>query len=156
MRNSKSWLQCRVVQALVAQVSDLTNQFQQLKIDSAHAPTVPNPPPAIPPADHSTRQLPILVSLNYAIFFWPNVHCFLLSSFPTEESKVAFVITLLSGQAAHWGTAVWEQGHQCCSSFQSFNDKLKMVFDGAVSGREAKFQKLDLRVGITHCIRRLD
>lgn len=35
----------RLVQALVAQVSDLTN--------SAHAPTVPNPPPAVPPADHS-------------------------------------------------------------------------------------------------------
>lgn len=36
------------------------------------------------------RQLPILVSLNYAILFWPNVYCFLLSSlhpFPNEEKS---------------------------------------------------------------------
>ncbi len=36
------------------------------------------------------------------------------SSFPTEDSKVAFVITLLTGRAALWGTTVWEQKHHCC------------------------------------------
>lgn len=40
------------VQALVVQVSELTTQLQQLRTNSAHAPTVPNPPSAVPPADH--------------------------------------------------------------------------------------------------------
>lgn len=38
----------------------------------------------------------------------PN--CSLFFAFPTEESKVAFVITLLS-----WRAALWEQGHPCCN-----------------------------------------
>lgn len=50
-----------------------------------------------------------------------------------EESRVAFVITLLSCRAALWGTAFWEQKHLCCSLFQTFSDELKKVFDQAVS-----------------------
>ena len=30
-------------------------------------------------------------------------------SFPTEESKVAYITTLLSGRALEWATAVWEK-----------------------------------------------
>ncbi len=59
------------------------------------------------------------------------------SSFPAEEAKVAFVITLLTGRAALWGTTVWEQKHHCCSSFQYFSEELKKVFDRAASGKEA-------------------
>lgn len=32
-------------------------------------------------------------------------------SFEREETKVAFVLTLLSGHAALWGTSVWENEH---------------------------------------------
>lgn len=103
-----------VVQALVAQVSDLTNQFQQLKTDSAHAPTVPNPPHAVPPADHSAcftePRLPPPAAYSgepqLCHFFLAKCSLFFAlqpSSFPTEESKVTFVITLLSGQAALCG-----------------------------------------------------
>lgn len=41
------------VQALVAQVSEMTMQLQQLQTDSAHIPTVPSPPSAVPSGDHS-------------------------------------------------------------------------------------------------------
>ena len=34
------------------------------------------------------------------------------SSFPTERSKVAYVITLLSGRAREWATAVWDSNAQ--------------------------------------------
>ncbi|KAL0173079.1 hypothetical protein M9458_033390, partial [Cirrhinus mrigala] len=103
------------VHALVAQVSDLTTQLQQLKTKTEN-------PSAVPPADHTARYVePRLPP--------PAVY--------SEESTVAFVITLLSGRAALWGTAVWEQKHQCCSSFQSFSEELNKVFDRAVSGREA-------------------
>lgn len=66
---------------------------------------------------------------------------FLAKSFPIEESKVGFVITMLSGRA------VWEQGHPCCASFQSFNVELKKVFDRSVSGRKAARTLVDLRQG---------
>ncbi len=69
------------------------------------------------------------------------------SSFPTEESKVAFIITLLSGRAASWGTTVWEQRLPCCASFRSFSEELKKVFDHAASGREAARLLAELRQG---------
>lgn len=43
------------VQALVAHVLDLTTQFQQLRTDSVHTSAAPNPPLAVPAADHSAR-----------------------------------------------------------------------------------------------------
>ncbi|XP_026099788.1 protein LDOC1-like [Carassius auratus] len=54
------------------------------------------------------------------------------SLFTTEESKIAFIITLLTGRAASWGTTVWEQSLPCCASFQAFSEELKKVFDCAV------------------------
>ncbi|KAL0147984.1 hypothetical protein M9458_056711 [Cirrhinus mrigala] len=145
------------VHALVAQVSDLTTQFQQLKTESAQQPTALNPP-AVPPADHTARYVeprlppPAVYSgepqLCRSFLAKCSLHIALQpSSFPTEEAKVAFVITLLSGRAALWGTAVWGQKHQCCSSFQSFSEELKKVFDRAVSGREAARVLAELRQG---------
>uniref|UniRef100_A0A9J7ZZV9 Retrotransposon gag domain-containing protein n=1 Tax=Cyprinus carpio carpio TaxID=630221 RepID=A0A9J7ZZV9_CYPCA len=75
----------------------------------------------------------------------------LLTSSPahqlTKESKVAFVVTLLSGRSDLWGTTVWEQGHHCCSSFQLFSEELRKVFDRAASGREAVRELAELRQG---------
>ncbi len=47
------------------------------------------------------------------------------SCFPTERSKVAFIITLLVGQAREWGTAMWDNEQDCCSSFDSFSEELR-------------------------------
>ncbi len=60
---------------------------------------------------------------------------------------MAFVITLLTGRAALWGTAVWAQKHHCCSSFQSFTEELKKVFNRAASSREAARELAELRQG---------
>ncbi len=65
------------------------------------------------------------------------------SSFPTEESKVAFIITALTS----WGTTVWEQRLPCCASFRSFSEELKKVFDRAASVREAARLLAELRQG---------
>ena len=54
-------------------------------------------------------------------------------------------MTLLSGRAAQWGTAVWQNKHQCCSSFQALELEMTRVFDRAVAGREAARQLADLR-----------
>ncbi|XP_056098278.1 uncharacterized protein LOC130077158 [Rhinichthys klamathensis goyatoka] len=104
----------RAVQALVAQVSELTQQLQHLAV-----PTAPSPPPIpqLPPApDHQPE---------------PRL--------PAPE--------MYAGRAALWGTAVWENQHQCCSSFQTLSEEMKRVFDRATTGREAARQLADLRQG---------
>lgn len=68
-------------------------------------------------------------------------------TFVQEQFKVAFVLTLLSGRAALWGTAVWENQDPCCASFQTLSEEMKSVFDRAVAGREAARLLADLRQG---------
>ncbi|KAJ8368274.1 hypothetical protein SKAU_G00083020 [Synaphobranchus kaupii] len=51
------------------------------------------------------------------------------SSFPTERSKVAFVISRLSGRSLTWATAMWEQSAPACSNIQLFAGKMSKVFD---------------------------
>ncbi|KAI2662144.1 Transposon Tf2-9 polyprotein [Labeo rohita] len=42
-----------------------------------------------------------------------------------EESKVAFALTPLTGKAALWGTAVWENQDPCCASFSALSAEMK-------------------------------
>lgn len=142
----------RAVQALVTQVSELTTQLQQLRNETGSIQYPPAPvdqiarsaePRLPPPAFYSGEpQLcrSFLAKCSLYISLQP-------SSFPTEESKVAFIITLLSGRAASWGTTVWEQRLPCCASFRSFSDELRKVFDRAASGREAARILAELRQG---------
>lgn len=60
---------------------------------------------------------------------------------------MALVMTLLSGRAALWGTAVWENNHPCCSSFLTLSQEMRRVFDRTVVGREAARKLADLRQG---------
>ncbi len=55
--------------------------------------------------------------------------------------------TLLSGNAALWGTAVWENQDNCCSSFLALSTEMRRVFDRVVAGREAARLLADLRQG---------
>ncbi|KAI2649857.1 Retrotransposon-derived protein PEG10 [Labeo rohita] len=132
----------RAVQALVAQVSELTLQLQQLR-----SPTAPPTPPS-PPQLTNTEHLPeprLPTPEPYAgepklcrAFLTKCSMFFSLQprTFATESSKVALVLTLLSGRAALWGTAVW-----------ALSDEMKRVFDRAVVGREAARMLTDLRQG---------
>ena len=49
-------------------------------------------------------------------------------TFKTEESKVAFVLLLLTGPAATWGTEVWERRDPCCASFKALTGEMIRVF----------------------------
>ncbi|KAI2650043.1 Retrotransposon-derived protein PEG10 [Labeo rohita] len=115
----------RAVQALVTQVSELTSQLQQLRSPAA------SPLPLIPPQPTNAEH-------NFSL--QPR-------TFATESSRVALVLTLLSGRAAFWGAAVWENQHPCCSSFQALSKEIKRVFDRTVVGREAARMLADLHQG---------
>ncbi len=69
------------------------------------------------------------------------------SSFPTELSKVAYIIILLTGQAREWGTAVWDGKHVCCRSLEAFSEELCKVFDRSARGIEAARALLLLQQG---------
>uniref|UniRef100_A0A8C1MYK4 Gypsy retrotransposon integrase-like protein 1 n=1 Tax=Cyprinus carpio TaxID=7962 RepID=A0A8C1MYK4_CYPCA len=58
-------------------------------------------------------------------------------TYASEVSKVAYVISLLSGRARDWGTAVWESQARCCSDFSSFKAEMIKTFDQSVFGKEA-------------------
>ncbi len=59
------------------------------------------------------------------------------SCFLTELSRVAYVTTLLVGQAREWGTAMWDGEQACCESFEAFSVELRKVFDHSARGIEA-------------------
>ncbi|XDV13693.1 hypothetical protein PO909_002052 [Leuciscus waleckii] len=141
------------VQALVAQVSELTQWIQDLTPPTA-PPTPPTPPP-LPQTNHPPEpRLPAPERYNgdpqlRRAFLTKCSMFFTLQpqTFASEEAKVALVLTLLSGRASQWGAAVWENHDPCCSSFQSLAAEIKRVFDRAVAGREAARQLADLRQG---------
>uniref|UniRef100_A0A9J7Z1R4 Retrotransposon gag domain-containing protein n=1 Tax=Cyprinus carpio carpio TaxID=630221 RepID=A0A9J7Z1R4_CYPCA len=135
----------RAIQALVAQVSELTQQIHQLHRIS---PTAPAPPvPREIPQDHF-RPEPRLPAFCRTFLNKCSMHFALQPrTFATEESKVAFTLTLLSGKAALWGTAVWENQHSCCASFHTLSEEMRRVFDRAAVGREAAQQLSDLHQG---------
>ncbi len=176
----------RAVQALVAQVSELTTQVQLLRSPAAP----PTPPSFSIPGNHSPQHEPRLpapemyagdpnlcrafltkcslffslqpltfatevsrVAFTFTFTFMHLADAFIQSDlqlhpgytfslvcvFPGNRTHnllrhwrnalplshtgtlVALVLTLLSGKAALWGTAVWENCHPCCSSFRSLS-----------------------------------
>ncbi|KAK3510136.1 hypothetical protein QTP70_026851 [Hemibagrus guttatus] len=48
--------------------------------------------------------------------------------YPTERSKVAFIITQLSGKALLWAESLWSQNHPTAQSYSGFVDHFKEVF----------------------------
>ena len=69
------------------------------------------------------------------------------SSFPSERSRVAYVITLLSGRACEWGTAGWEANAPECQTFTQFAQAMREVFDRSVTGPAATRQLFRIRQG---------
>ncbi len=143
----------RAVQALVTQVSELTQQLQLLRVPAA-PPTPPVQPPPPEPENQPEPRLPTPEGYSgdpdYCRAFLTrcSMHFALQPrTFNREESKVAFVLTLLSDKAALWGTAVWENQDNCCSSFLALSTEMRRVFDRAVAGREAARLLADLRQG---------
>ncbi len=144
----------RAVQALVAQVSELTTQIQLLRSPTV-LPTLPILP--VPSGNKDPQHEPRLPTPevyagdpNLCRAFLTKCSLFFSlqpQTFATEASKVALVLTLLSGKAALWGTAVWENCHPCCSSFRSLSQEMRRVFDRALVGCEAARMLADLRQG---------
>lgn len=69
------------------------------------------------------------------------------SSFPTENSKVAYVITLLTGRALDWASALWDQGSLLTTNCKDFIAELKWVFHHSASKGEVDHRLLHIFQG---------
>lgn len=69
------------------------------------------------------------------------------AAYPSDHSRVAYVITLLKGRARSWATALYEAGSPACGSFRSFSREMMKVFAPTATGRMAAKKLLDLRQG---------
>lgn len=135
------------LQALSNSVDHLASQLRQLQATapSSQATAPPSQPPAfpMPPSSHEPRLPPpsrysgepglcrsFLSQCSLVFQLQP-------SSFPSDRSRVAYIITLLDGRAREWGTSVWDANSPVCSFLESFTKEMKKVFDRAASGREA-------------------
>ncbi|XP_060924550.1 uncharacterized protein LOC132998821 [Limanda limanda] len=65
----------------------------------------------------------------------------------TERSKVAYIISYLSGRAERWATAEWIRDSHICSSVQLFTETLSKIFNTTSPGREAARALMGFRQG---------
>ncbi|KAI2647697.1 Transposable element Tcb1 transposase [Labeo rohita] len=67
--------------------------------------------------------------------------------FPTENSKVAFLISLLTGQALQWAKAVWNANNPIINSFEQFTSHFSEVFSTTTSTLSVSDQLFRLQQG---------
>ncbi len=65
--------------------------------------------------------------------------------FTTERSKVAFLISLLSGKALLWAKAIWNAQSVITNSYEAFSNHFKEAFGVAAGRLSVQDQLLRLR-----------
>ena len=68
-------------------------------------------------------------------------------TFPTDASRVAYIISQLTGQAKRWGTTAWNAQRPCIRSAECFMAEIHRVFDRSATGPEAGRELLCLHQG---------
>lgn len=139
----------RVLEMMGSQIEDLTAQLLQLRTEqmSAHSTLLPvhrSPEPRANPPPHYDGDPSVcrafLTQCSVVFSLQP-------ATFSSEEAKVAYVITLLTGRAREWGTTVWQAKFPYCFNFNDFEKEMIKVFDRSVHGREAARLLVSLRQG---------
>ncbi len=65
--------------------------------------------------------------------------------YSADESRIAFVCSLLTGRALEWATAVWSDGRSAFPTFTDFIQRFKEVFNHPAGGGEPGEQLISLR-----------
>ena len=147
------------LQQLGASVSQLGGQLAALKDQlvpvpgaAAHLPANDTPPSPAPQAREPYIPIPARYSGDLGTCKHFLHQCQLVFSqqphtYVTSQAKIAFIMSLLTGQAAAWSLAVSSQQHELINDFRQFTDEMRRVFDHPVKGRQATSQLLDLQQG---------
>ena len=144
--------------AMAANMGHLSSQLKelmgQLIQPSTTAPTTPSPPetprhtggPACklaPPTPYTGEP-----GLCKTFLIDCSIHFELLPhAFPTERSKVAFMISHLTGRAKAWASAEWGRGSKICDTLTGFQGALTKTFDPVSSSREKAQELSHLKQG---------
>ncbi|KAL0182333.1 hypothetical protein M9458_021708, partial [Cirrhinus mrigala] len=154
-----------------AQASLLTRHQQQLDrlttltkqlVQALQGLQVATPPATPPPPVQPPGAQPVIASPRLAFpetFDGTAAKCkgFLLQCslfvnqqphlYATDESKIAFVCSLLTGKALDWATAVWNLGQSTYPTFSTFLQSFKEVFQPSPESSEAGEQIVALKQG---------
>ncbi|XP_043085494.1 protein LDOC1-like [Puntigrus tetrazona] len=105
----------RDVDLLTTQVAELSVRLQELQLAQ-------NPTPTVPPTyDGDPNSCRAFLSQCFLVFaLQPR-------RYATDESQVAFVITLLKGRAHDWATAVWDASAPFCATFLEFRAEMILL-----------------------------
>ncbi|KAL7876709.1 hypothetical protein AOLI_G00116720 [Acnodon oligacanthus] len=71
----------------------------------------------------------------------------LAQAFPTDSSRMAFVMSLLTGNALSWATAMWQAQVPESSAYANFERIFREVFDHPVGGQAPGERLLTLKQG---------
>ncbi|KAL0147126.1 hypothetical protein M9458_057650 [Cirrhinus mrigala] len=139
-------------------LTDLTGQLVsalqgfQLTPPSA-APPATAPSPGVPPVAASPRlAFPEKFDGTAAKCKGFLLQCSLFVNqqphlYPTDEGKISFVCSLLTGKALDWATAVWRLDRPTFPSFAAFLQEFKGVFQPSSESSEAGEEIMALRQG---------
>lgn len=138
-----AWLGQHTAQITSAsrEVEDLSSRFTELsaQLDQVRR-EVSQPRQPLEAEPHATSPPPYDGDPNSCRAFLSQ--CSLVFAlqprrYATEQTRVAFCITLLTGRAREWGTAVWDARAPCCQSFDAFRREMEKLFDRSVQGDAA-------------------
>ena len=146
--------------AMSSHVNLLSVQVQEIlsllmKVPSS--PVTPSPAAAgalsvlVPPATALTLSAPVFGESGKcrALIVDCEMHYeHLPSAFPTEQSKVAFMVSHLTGRAKAWATAERSRGSSICRSLSEFIKALRRAFDPITSDREKAHALSHIKQGI--------
>lgn len=139
------------VETLTTQMAELSDRFRELQsVLSSAAPMGSQPLAQLEPEPHANNPPLYDGDPNSCRAFLSQ--CALVFAlqprrYATERLKIAYVITLLTGKARDWGTAVWDARAHFCSNFEDFRCEMMKLFDRSVKGDEAASRLARLRQG---------
>ena len=150
-----------LLQRPAQQMSAMAGQLQELTVASGtEAPASASAIPAVAasPVPHTSMAVlhrPELFSGDSgdcrAFLTMCSLHFELNSAaFHTERSRVAYIISLLSGRAAEWATAEWRNRSPLCDTAERFTTAFQQTFQSVVPGEAAASALLRLRQGAQH------
>ncbi|KAI2663508.1 Transposon Tf2-9 polyprotein [Labeo rohita] len=137
---------------LTSLTEQLVQALQGLRVTTPTAapPAAPPAATASPPGAHAITASPQLAIpekfdgtptrckgflLQCTLFVNQQPHLY-----PTEEGKIAFVCSLLTGKALEWATAVWDLDRPAFPSFAVFLQQFKAVFQPSSEAGEQIYQ----------------
>ncbi|KAI2644950.1 Transposon Ty3-I Gag-Pol polyprotein [Labeo rohita] len=112
--------------------------------ESSPSPSTSSPPvPSSRPAPYSGRA----EECNGFLLQCPLTFTIQPTLYPTDQSKIAFIISLLSGSALQWAETLWLQTGPATQTIQSFITHFKEVFGQSNSAISAGEQLYHLKQG---------